>query len=740
MRLNVAPRPWTRRAPRYTIPVDPPCVLDVYAELLMGAFPVSPRVMTGLVVALTAAIVLLEIAAPLGVAPWILYLVPLALSAQTEGRVRPLHFALLATLLTAVGIVFPAAGAVTGVGASLQRRAFGAIALLVVGWLLEHRLRAEAALRESEARLRTILDTEPECVKLFRPDGTLLEMNPAGLQVIEADSLEQVRGAPLYPLVVPEQRAAAEQVIARAVGGEEGRIEFELIGLKGAHRWLEMYVSPQRDASGAVTAVLGISRDVTRRREVEQELRDREEHLRLFIEHAPAALAMFDREMRYVAASERWVSDNRLGDTPLLGRSHYDVSPDIPEAWRAVHRRALAGEVVRADRDHFVRADGRELWLHWEVRPWRVRGEIGGIVIFTEDITESVRTRSVLEASERRFRAMFERSSVPTVLVTAQEFRFVDVNEAWVRLLGWSREELIGQTGLEFGLVADPARRSRAIDEFHRTGVMRDTEFVLRTKAGELLTVLGSHEAVGLDDGAVQMFCVRDITAQRRAELDSRLLVRRLLGAEDAERRRIARELHDSTAQDLVAISLTLAAERDRAAAQGGERLAAMDGALDTLERAANDIRTLAFVLHPPYLEDEGIASAVRHYAHGFGARTGIAVSVDVAGAAGRFEEVVEIVIFRVLQECLANIHRHAGSPTASVRLAREDDALVLEVRDAGHGMRSVLEEVPDDVVEGSGMGLRGMRARLGNIGGSLDVVSGSEGTLVRAVLPEIDR
>jgi PAS domain S-box-containing protein len=121
----------------------------------------------------------------------------------------------------------------------------------------------------------------------------------------------------------------------------------------------------------------------------ENALRDREELWRLFIDHAPVALAMFDCEMRYLNASRRWLSDYNLSGRDLIGLSHYDVFPEIPEYWRQIHQRAMAGEVARADMDRFERADGSVQWLRWEVRPWRrASSEIGGIVIFSEDITE----------------------------------------------------------------------------------------------------------------------------------------------------------------------------------------------------------------------------------------------------------------------------------------------------------------------------------------------------------------
>ncbi len=130
-------------------------------------------------------------------------------------------------------------------------------------------------------------------------------------------------------------------------------------------------------------------------------LRDSEERFRILIEHAPVALAMFDSDMRYLAVSRRWLRDYGLGEQDIVGRSHYEVFPEIPERWKAAHRRALAGEVVQEREDHFERIDGTVTWHHWEVRPWRkVDGTVGGVVLFTEDISE--RKQAEAEISELR--------------------------------------------------------------------------------------------------------------------------------------------------------------------------------------------------------------------------------------------------------------------------------------------------------------------------------------------------
>ena len=154
------------------------------------------------------------------------------------------------------------------------------------------------------------------------------------------------------------------------------------VGMSRDSRYIIMLLSPISPRAGK-----------PRRRNGESEAR-----LRLFIEHAPAALAMFDREMRYVSVSRRWLQDYGLGERDLRGLSHYEVFGEISPEWRAVHQRGLAGEVVKSEGDRFERLDGTVQWVRWEVRPWYgSHGEISGILIFTEDITERKNAEAALK-------------------------------------------------------------------------------------------------------------------------------------------------------------------------------------------------------------------------------------------------------------------------------------------------------------------------------------------------------
>jgi PAS domain S-box-containing protein len=159
-----------------------------------------------------------------------------------------------------------------------------------------------------------------------------------------------------------------------------------------------------RDADGNIAGAVAAFIDITERKRAEAALRRSEERLRLFIENAPASIAQFDRQMRYIAVSRRWLKDYGItGD--VIGRSHYEVFPEIPETWKEVHRRALGGEIMRSEGDRFERADGSVQWVKWETLAWRdAAGEVGGILIATEDITPRKQAEAALNESEERER------------------------------------------------------------------------------------------------------------------------------------------------------------------------------------------------------------------------------------------------------------------------------------------------------------------------------------------------
>ncbi len=269
-----------------------------------------------------------------------------------------------------------------------------------------------------------------------------------------------------------------------------------------------------------------------RRKLTEKSLIESEEQLRLFIEHVPASLAMFDTELRYLNVSRRWLADYNLGERNVIGLSLYEVFPEIPDNWKTFYRFALSGEVIRVEDDRFERADGSVQRLTWEVRPWRKSGgEIGGIVIFSEDITERKRADQLLRESEERYRLAMEATSDGIWdwdLVTGHVY----YNPAYFRMLGYQPGELADHavTWTE-RIHPDDRQRVLGVNQACIRGDLAafSVEFRMRTKDGSWRWILGRGRVVRRDvDGiALQMVGTHlDITGQKQKEKELEQLYR----------------------------------------------------------------------------------------------------------------------------------------------------------------------------------------------------------------------
>ncbi|GAB6112303.1 PAS domain-containing hybrid sensor histidine kinase/response regulator [Desulfomicrobium salsuginis] len=265
--------------------------------------------------------------------------------------------------------------------------------------------------------------------------NTMLAVNPAFARLRGYEPTEMV-GLPVAALFAEDRRNQAREMIETLNASNHAVFESEHMARDGRRFPVLLDITVLRDEAGRPVSRVAYALDLTERKQAEAALaaaqaealeqqrqariaalrqmeearsararaeealaalRESEERLQLFVRYAPASLAMFDREMRYIAVSRRWLDDYRLGERDIMGVSHYEVFPEIGPEWKGIHRRGLDGEVVRKDEDRFERADGSSQWVRWEVRPWStIRGDVGGIVIFTEDITRQKETESDL--------------------------------------------------------------------------------------------------------------------------------------------------------------------------------------------------------------------------------------------------------------------------------------------------------------------------------------------------------
>jgi PAS domain S-box-containing protein len=337
-----------------------------------------------------------------------------------------------------------------------------------------------------------------------------------------------------------------------------------------------------------------------------------------------------------------------------------------------------------------------------------------------------------LAESEREFSTLVENS--PDIISRLDcDVRYIYISPGVERATGISTSRFIGQTPTQIAVAGYDWQgfedSCRAAINYKRP-VERSFEYKDRTYWTRIIPELS---AAGLVESV--MTISEDVTDRIRAEQELTNLTNRLFSLQDDERRRIARELHDGTAQNLFAISVNLAklGQLPPDDIEHAEQLLAECQSLG--DQSLQEIRTLSYVLHPPLLDEIGLISAIRWFVEGFTNRSGIYVGVN-AQPIGRMPSEVEMALFRIVQEALTNVRRHSGSETASIRLDKRRNDVVLEIQDYGKGLSFGTESEDFDGQFSMGVGIPGMRQRLKQFGGRLEINSSDAGTTIAAVIP----
>jgi two-component system sensor histidine kinase UhpB len=424
------------------------------------------------------------------------------------------------------------------------------------------------------------------------------------------------------------------------------------------------------------------------------------------------------------------------------------IHPDDRELWRS--------ELDKAVQDGSdLELECRVIWLdgsmHWvlvrggKVDPCRLVG------VCTE-ISARRQAEDAARQSEDRFRITFEQAAVGMAHVSL-EGRFLRINEKFCEILGYSKEEMLRH---DFRVITHPDDMGKNLQDLEKLRHGTLDRYVIEKryvrKDGRTVWVNLTSSLARSRDSHPEYFItvVEDITtrkqmeqalveshAQLEAEVEQRTaalrsLSARLLQLQDEERRRIARELHDSIGQYLTALTINLDL-LGRPEVEHKDALVA--DSREIVAKCLSETRTLSHLLHPPLLDETGFFSAAQWYVQGFAQRSGIRVDIDVPSQE-RLPSTVEIMLFRVLQEALTNIHRHSGSTAAEVRMEVDAERVLLEIRDYGRGISAETLRGFHARKARVGVGLAGMRERVAEIGGKLELKSDSGGTTVRVQVP----
>ncbi len=359
-----------------------------------------------------------------------------------------------------------------------------------------------AAKQRTHDLLAAIAENSEDAIFAKDLKGRYLLFNNAASRLV-GKPIAEILGQDDRALFAPEQAAMLMGIHERIVATGHVENSEELLDTPLGQRTFLATKGPLRDGDKRIFGTFGISRDITGMKHAEQALLDNEVRLRLLIQNSPAAPAMFDRKMCYLAVSNRWLTDFGLADGNVIGRSHYELFPEIGEELKDIHRRGLAGEVAKREEDRFVRADGSTQWLRWELRPWREpEGTIGGIVIYSEDISRRMEIEIALRESERRLHDIIE-STADWIWEVDVSGRYTYVSDSVYRLLGYSPVELIGRTPFD---LMPPEEAQRVGAEFSafvaRKAAFRDLDNINIHKDGRLIHVSTSGMPIVAADGS----------------------------------------------------------------------------------------------------------------------------------------------------------------------------------------------------------------------------------------------
>jgi two-component system NarL family sensor kinase len=314
-------------------------------------------------------------------------------------------------------------------------------------------------------------------------------------------------------------------------------------------------------------------------------------------------------------------------------------------------------------------------------------------------------------------------------------------NKSFAAIFDAPLEKFIGSP-IESFVSGDDLEDLKTLFQNAKNGSARG-EIRLRTINGKARTIrltLSTNRELGVEAICAVATELTELVetneALRVTETSLRQLSARLLQLQDEERRRIARDLHDVTGQKIAILSMSLDRLGRLVQSEGAEVDETLEESREVVRKIGEEIRTLSYLLHPPLLDESGLGSAVRWYAEGFQKRSGIHLTVDIATDLGRLSTDVETALFRVVQESLTNVHRYSGSPDAEIKIFAEDEEIHLEVVDHGRGIEAGAVPVPIDGIASLGVGIPGMRERLRQLGGQLEVDFGRNGTRVVATVP----
>ncbi len=656
----------------------------------------------------------------------------------------------------------------------------------------KERWRAEEALRRQLGMNEAFFSQSVTCFALLDPRYNFIRVNEAYAKACRR-KVEDFPGRNHFDLYPSDAKSIFDEVVRTKKPFQTlaRPFRFEDQPERGVTFW-DWTLVPVLDERGELEFLLFSLYEVTERKQAEEALRLASAYNRSLIEAARDPLVTIAPDGKITDVNSATETVTGFSREELMGTdfSGYFTEPERAQAgYQQVFREGWVQDYELQIRHR----DGRVVPVLYNASVYRDEaGQVVGVFAAARDISERKRAEREMRRLNRALRTISECNQVIVRAREEKELLYgvcgIFVKEGGYRMawIGYAEQDTartvrpIASAGVENGYLEN-VQITWADDEHGRgpTGrairtrepsIARNTqqdpdyapwreEAKCRGYASSIALPLilddrplgalmlysqstdafDEHEVAMLtelaQDLAYAIRALRTKSERKAAVAGLHQLSARLLYLRDEEQRRIARELHDSTGQYLAALGMNLAWLKEQAVSLEPQSHAILEESSEIVQRCTQEIRDFSYLLHPPTLDEYGLASALRWYVERFARRSGIQVSLELPEDLRRLSHDEEIALFRVVQECLTNVHRHSGSPTARIRIVQDGKSLSLEITDEGHGFQAARAETSEGGAR-MGVGLLGMRERMSSLGGELRIESDGHGTTVRAHLP----
>ncbi len=656
----------------------------------------------------------------------------------------------------------------------------------------KERWRAEEALRRQFGMNEAFFSQSVTCFALLDPQYNFIRVNEAYAKACRR-KVEDFPGRNHFDLYPSDAQPLFDEVVRtkKPFRTLARPFRFEDQPERGVTYW-DWTLVPVLDERGELEFLLFSLHEVTERKQAEEALRLASAYNRSLIEASLDPLVTIAPDGRITDVNNATEKVTGFSRKELIGTDFSGYFTE-PERARAGYQQVFREGWVQDYELGIRHRDGRMVPVLYNASVYRDEaGQVAGVFAAAHDISQRKRAEREMRRLNRALRTISECNQVIVRAREEKELLYgvcgIFVKEGGYRMawIGYAEQDAartvrpIAAAGAEDGYL-ESVRITWADDELGRgpTGrairtrepsIARNTQqdpdyapwheeakrrgyastialpLILDDRPlgalmlySQFADAFDEHEVTMLTELAQDLaYAIRALrtNSERKAAVGGlHQLSARLLYLRDEEQRRIARELHDSTGQYLAALGMNLAWLKERAKRMEPQSQAILDESSEIVQRCTQEIRDFSYLLHPPTLDEYGLASALRWYVERFARRSGIQVSLELPEDLGRLSHDEEIALFRVVQECLTNVHRHSGSPTARIRIAQDRKSLSLEITDEGHGFQAAGAESSGGGAR-MGVGLLGMRERMSSLGGDLQVESDGHGTTVRAHLP----